>query len=137
MASFLYGAFDMFAWICTIFVHFIIGCVMWYHMALNFHSREFLCLSYYVIIMKIIFMKCFVCHVMNISNRHCMSLPSNQWVCSSTSRLVLCSAMIVIAFTFAACHNGNGKDNGSWLQQALSVYVHSICLAINTLCPDQ
>ena len=51
-------------------------------------------------------------------------LPPNQWVCSSTLSQVLCSAIIITAFTFAECHNDSGEGNGLWLQRALSVNFH-------------
>lgn len=65
---------------------------------------------------KIMLIKLFACHVMNISLWTlyiCISLPLIWWVCLNTSSHVPCSVMIVTAFTFAACCNGKG--NGSWL----------------------
>ena len=41
---------------------------------------------------------------MDIGTRHYISLSSYWWVCSSTSSQVLCSAVIVIAFTLLLGH---------------------------------
>ena len=57
----------------------------------------------------------------------------------STSNQILSSGMIVTAFTFPACHSGNGKgngiDNGLWLQWVPRIDFYPIHGVTNTLLP--